>query len=367
MTPEFMPCQSRSSHRLNGAVLAAALFAAARFAAARFAAARFAATRFAATRFAAALLACLCGLLLPGSLLAQPRATLTVLLRDSITRAPVPDALVEVRSEKFSKSDRVSASGSAQFAGLVSDAYTISILRIGYRSRVVTALVGGIDTTVTVLLEALPTSIAKFQVRSNTQEIFGTVGAMPGPHAVVGARVQIAAGLPTLKTDSAGKFIFRNLKPGKYTLRIAMPGFSDRVQLIDLPEGTAFESSHLLDAGKGGGNARAFQWNAMEQRVRWRGYNSAMVSSEELQRFEGNLAVALSRTQEVAAKGLLRPGGSPCVYLNGRFMRGFRVDNFEIDEVAFAEVYQTSTGGQRAAQVGGDASCTGAVFLWTKK
>ncbi|MEO7361843.1 MAG: carboxypeptidase-like regulatory domain-containing protein [Gemmatimonadaceae bacterium] len=306
-------------------------------------------------------------LLLPGLLRAQATATLTVVLRDSITRAPLPNALIEVRSEKFTKSERSIANGVAQFAGLVPHTYAISVLRIGYRSRVVTALVGGADTTVTLLLEALPTAIAKYQVRSNTQEIFGIVGAMPGPHAVVGAKVQIGAGQPTLKTDSAGKFIFKNLKPGKYTLRIAASGLSDRTQLIDLPEGTAFESSHLLDAGKSGGNARAFQWAKMQDRVRWRGFNSSLVSSEELLRFEGGLAFALSRTQEVAAKGLMRPGTNPCVSLNGRFMPGFRLDNFEIEEVAFIEVYGIGRAAARSTKALDAPACSGSVIIWTKK
>lgn len=307
---------------------------------------------------------CLC---VPQVLLAQPRASLTVLVRDSTSRESVADGLIALRSADVNRTERAQGSAGAQFSALSAGAYTITVTRIGYRPRVVSVLIAGRDTTIAVSVEALPTELAKFQVRAKTQDIFGTVGAMPGPHAVVGARVQIGIGQPTLKTDSAGKFIFRNLKPGVYTLRIVADGFNDRVQMIVLPEGTAYEASHLLDAGKGGGNARAFQWGLMEQRIRNRGFNSAIVSSEELKDFPGtSLTNAIARTQEVAAKGLLPPTAGACVALNGRPMPGFRVDNFEIEEVAFVEVYDRSGLAARQAKPG-EERCRRTVFIWTKK
>lgn len=306
-------------------------------------------------------------MLTAGSAAFAQSARIRVTVRDSATNGPGAATIVELSAEGLQRSTRADEIGNAVFAGLKPMLYAISVLRIGYRSRVVSVPLGLADTTITILLEPLPNEIAKFQVNAKTQEIFGIVGAMPGPHAVVGAKVQLSTSSPT-RTDSAGKFIFRNLKPGKYTLRIVAPGFADRIQMIDLPIGTAYESSHLLDAGKGGSPRTAFVWAGMEQRVRWRKFSSAVVNAEELRRFgDVGLANALARTQEVAAKGL-DTRREPCVYINGQSAPNFPLDGISLGEVAFVEVYPGDVGSRASASRRATGICGPTqVYVWTNR
>lgn len=76
----------------------------------------------------------------------------------------------------------------------------------------------------------------------------------------------------------------------------------------------------------------------MDRRVEARGFGSAIVASEELQRHGGTLSTALQFSREVASKGF-RINGPICVFLNGRPMPGWSMDAINPEEVAMIEVY----------------------------
>ncbi len=88
------------------------------------------------------------------------------------------------------------------------------------------------------------------QLRADT--ISGTVKDASGA-VVAGARVEITgADLPqpiALTSDESGKFAAPNLKPGRYSVRVAKEGFDDLVTTVDL-KGTADLSLNLTIAAQ---------------------------------------------------------------------------------------------------------------------
>ncbi|MEP6831915.1 MAG: carboxypeptidase-like regulatory domain-containing protein [Gemmatimonas sp.] len=268
---------------------------------------------------------------------------LRVFVRDSATQDTLAGGTVELRSRDVKRTAPLGANGMAVFTSLAAGAYSISIVRMGYRPHVAPMLIGVADTTMVLLLEPLPAELAQFQVRAKaTQEIFGVVGVMPGPNPVVGATVQISPSQKTT-TDSAGKYYFRNLQPGEYTLRISAPGFVDRIGMLKLPEATALESSHLIDRGKPFSHTMTVAWREMQLSLRTRTFGSAVVTADELYRYSGGLRLMLQRIPEVSAKGINTENA--CVVLDGQLLRGRTTESINPSGISFVIVHD---GGPRA-------------------
>ncbi|MEP6831916.1 MAG: carboxypeptidase-like regulatory domain-containing protein [Gemmatimonas sp.] len=269
---------------------------------------------------------------------AQDGVTVRAQLRDSVTGRSIAEGVIELRGQRENQSERADGDGTATFAPIKSGSYVISTIRIGYRPRAQALVLGKQDTLVVMMLEPLPTDLARVKVTPNTQEIFGIVGGRPGLLAVVDAKVELAGSRRSTSTDSVGRFIFSDLKPGQYVLRITAPGFSERLATIDLLPGAAFESSHLLDPGKARASGMPGAWRDLDTRLEFRGVNSAIVSADELLRHGGAISDALNSSRELATKGL-RIAGRACVFVNGNPKPNWTLDGFRKQEVKFVEVY----------------------------
>lgn len=259
-------------------------------------------------------------------------------LRDSVSGQFIGDGVVELRGLNVNRSERVGDNGVAVFTRVTQGPYSLAMIRVGFRPRTQSIAVGRRDTTIVVLMVALPTEIAKFQVRASTQEVFGIIGGLPDLTAVVGAKVSLSGASRETTTDSAGKFLLKDVKPGQYVIRITAPGFADRMTIIDLPKGKALESSHLLDASTKARVLNGIAVHDLETRLAFRGTNSAVVSGDELHKHGGTFSTSLQFSREFALKGL-QLNGPVCVYLNGRPMPNWPLDGLETDGVAFVEAY----------------------------
>lgn len=275
---------------------------------------------------------------LPFAVNSQDPINLRTVVRDSATGRAVSDAVVELRSSRVKRSERADGDGRAQFARVDGGAYTIVALRIGYKPAAISIIVGARDTTITLSMSSTATQLATFEVRANSQEIFGTIAGMPDLHAVAGATVDLPNVKRTTTSDSLGNYVFRDLKAGQYVLRITAPGFAPRITTLTVPGGKAMESSHLLDVGTARTNALATAWFDLDRRVAMRGFNSVIIPSEELQRHGGGLMYSLQYSRDFAAKGF-KLSGPVCVFLNGRPMPGFDLNSFNTEDVAMIEVY----------------------------
>ena len=269
---------------------------------------------------------------------AQDASTVRVQLRDSVTGRPVVESVIELRGEKENRSDRSDEEGGATFTELKSGSYVISSVRIDYRPRSHILVLGKTDTVVVVTMSPVPSSLARLRVTPNSQEIFGIIGGIPSLLPVVGAKVERAGAHQETTTDSAGRYIFSDLKPGQYALRISAPGYTERLAAVDLAKGAAFESSHLLDRGKGRASGMPGAWKDFDKRLEFRGNNSAIVTVEELQRRGGGLSEALNFTKDLTAKGL-RIAGRACLFINGIPKPDWPLDGIRRQEAKFIEVY----------------------------
>jgi len=227
----------------------------------------------------------LAALLRPSAAVAQNGATVTVVVRDSVTRAAVSDATVDLRSEKVTRASRTQNDGLVQFADLSPETYAISIVRIGYRPRVTTVMVGAADVTAEEFVEALPTAIVFAFARSGQKR-----------RQCAGVCVECNAVSRTMAWVQLGAGIERRVA--------ALHGFANE-------RAVAFAGSCCEGAG-----------GAARQRL--------CVSQR-------------------SAHARLPPR------------------QFEIDEVAFAEVYPASRSKTASAAAREATTCSGSVFLWTRK
>ncbi|MEP6765344.1 MAG: carboxypeptidase-like regulatory domain-containing protein [Gemmatimonadaceae bacterium] len=264
--------------------------------------------------------------------------TVRATLRDSLTGRPLGDGAVELRGVNVNRSERADPSGVAVFQRVSAGSYTISTLRVGYRLRQQPLVVGNRDTTIVISMLAIPTQLAERDVRASTQEVFGIIGGLPDLTAVVGATVALGGAHKEATTDSLGKYSIKDVKPGQYSLRVTAPGFVDRLVLVELQRGKALESSHLLDVMTGRHINNGIALHDMETRLEFKGFNSAIVSGDELRRHGETFTNALQQSREVAGKGLM-VAGPICVFLNGKPMPGWNINSFDTNGVTFVEVY----------------------------
>lgn len=63
------------------------------------------------------------------------------------------------------------------------------------------------------------------------------------------ASVQISSLKLSVLTDESGKFVFENIAPGRYTVRVHMEGFSDETRIIDVVAGQTLTANFDLEVG----------------------------------------------------------------------------------------------------------------------
>lgn len=88
--------------------------------------------------------------------------------------------------------------------------------------------------------------------QSNTTSLTGTVmdatGAMLGEASVTLSNP--ATGLTkSIKTDDKGNYGFEQVEPGKYTVTVTVPGFSEQVEQVELLVATPLKANFKLTVG----------------------------------------------------------------------------------------------------------------------
>ena len=168
----------------------------------------------------------------------------------AITREGLPHALAELRSETSpGRAFRTQAdnSGTYRFSGLPADEYTLKLGSAGFSQRTVKSIhisegeqkllpslklsVGSVADcgghAVLNYLRLLPSSGYVGNLRGSVRLDRGPM-VRSGP-AITGADVTLICGRGTVcgstKTNSSGEFIFTNLSPGTFTIRVVRAGF----------------------------------------------------------------------------------------------------------------------------------------------
>jgi hypothetical protein len=251
---------------------------------------------------------------------------------------PVIGAVVELRGATLQRVTRSDELGAFHLRGVPSGRYSLSVRQIGYEASTLEIAVTDRDTTVVVGLTPIPQVLSAVRVRGRATGIYGVVGTSAGLEPIAGASIRVMGAGRPVATDSAGRYFVSITKPGLYVVRISHRGYADQVFSIDVPADRPVEGSRLLYPGTGPSVGLNSLWNELDQRLQWRGMNSALVPGSQLRRYGGSLTDALQGSPAAVTAGV-RVSPGTCVFVNGVPRPGWPLDAFSVDDVEVVELY----------------------------
>lgn len=275
------------------------------------------------------------------SAIAQGAAhTFSGVVRSSSGDDPLAGAVVDLRAGSTQRFARTDQFGAFEVTSIPSGTYRLTVRRIGYAELARDVLVPDRDTAVTLMLEPRAQLLDTARVRANAMAIYGVVGSSLGLRPLAGASVLVVGAGRTETTDSTGQFFAPVKKPGTYFLRIARPGYAMQMLTIDVAQDRSVETSALLDSSVAALRPGTEElWGEFDKRVVWHGLNSAVVSGNDLRKFEMNsLSDALRATPSFVKRGL-KIGSATCVFLNGLPRPGLPLDGVPVDNIEAVELY----------------------------
>lgn len=285
------------------------------------------------------------GVLLANALAVCPRAhgqqahLVSGVVSDSATGRPLAAALVELKNVPFARalSDET---GSFRMSTSATGPQQLIVRRLGYREASRDVELAQRDTGFVLSLAAITQTLDTVRVRAGLTAIYGVVGTSASLQPLEGAAVRVLGTQRSTSADSAGHFVVPLEKSGTYIVRVTHVGFAPFMMSVDVPIDHAAEVSTLLetspDDARGGANA---VWDELDERLRWRGRNSALVSERELSRLgSGTVTQSLESSPSFAQRGL-RIGPSTCVFINGVPRPNLPLDGIAIESIAAVEAY----------------------------
>lgn len=266
--------------------------------------------------------------------------------------APVVDAQVELAPgprRALTEND-----GGFSFAQLKPGSYTLQLRRIGYRPQTISVDVGaGATASPAITLVAIPRVLDSIRVseKANGLRYTGTVlDERSAP--IEGAIVMVPGKARELRTDASGRFSVEGFGAGTVIARVRKIGYApqlhslqmvnsktDSIRMKRLPQSL----SPVEVMGKSGFGKDTFAYRELDQRMRWKGEQSYVVSREE---FDQQGTTDLSNAIRYSVTGgryggtLAHPMPEGCVIINGeRALRDWPLRAFFADEVEAVEVY----------------------------
>lgn len=269
----------------------------------------------------------------------QPRPHLVRgVVRDSVTGAPIAGALIQASRAGALRTDRSDDLG--QFRLLLSPGeYRVKILRIGFAEGARTLAMPDNDTTVTIGLKSIAQALEASRIRADVPAIYGVVARLPDLLPLAEAKVTVMGATRSVTTDSTGRFFVDVGKPGTYMVRMVRDGFGDMLFPVEVAEKRAVEASRMLEPSTAKNPAvREHLYVEIDERLRSRGYNSALVTAADLRQSGGStLLESLPGSRSMTIKGL-RFSGAACIYINGvQTLMG--LDMIPTETVESIEVY----------------------------
>lgn len=306
-------------------------------------------------------------------------------VRSAESGAPLAGATVELSSARFTRRLRTDDGGQFRFGAVPTGSYRLSVLRLGYAPLTQQVSVADDDADLRVQMQPDARTLGAIVTKANVTAIFGGIGAaglsknVNGERALAavrGARIQVLGSGVETETDSAGQFFLEVGKPGRYMVRATSPGLVPQVYPVDVPKNKAVDASRLLDSARVMQSERPeYLWKEMDKRLNLRGFNTAIVTGDEVREYGGSLSTALQRSRGINTRGL-RLTGRECVFVDGIHRPNLSVDAIRPEEVEAIEVYgirmeTTNTlanSAKGSCGVGGRQTNTNAVafvVIWT--
>jgi hypothetical protein len=284
----------------------------------------------------------------------QPRQTVRGVVRDT-AGAPLPGADVVLGARKAV----TNALGVFRIDTMPVGQFALTIRMVGYEPvRSVVAVVAAEPTELEYLMVPTPFLLDPVIVEGRRTGIWGVVGDT-SYRAARGATVQVLGtrGGTTL-TDSMGRFGFPEADRGPYMVRVTMPGYAERLFLVELGRGEGRELAVMLTPGRPPGNRAEWALASLEETLVW-GQPRLRLTRSELARY-GSLALCdLPRIAQLDG----RTGRDLTVILNGTtIVRTFSLCSWRIDEIDLIQF-----GEQRTRGPGGSNRAITTVTIWERR
>jgi hypothetical protein len=259
-------------------------------------------------------------------------------VRDSATGAPIAGALVQAQRTDLIRTDRSDDLG--QFRLLLPPGeFRLRVLRVGFSESSRSLAMPERDTSLTIGMRSLAQILDATRIQAAVPAVYGIVARLPDLLPLASAKVSVMGVTKSVTTDSTGRFFVDVGKPGTYMLRMTRDGFAEMLFPVEVPARRAVDASRMLEPSTAKAPAvREHLYVEIDERLRSRGYNSALVSAADLRASGGStLLESLPGSRSMTLKGL-RFGGPTCIYINGvHTLMG--LDAISTEEVESIEVY----------------------------
>jgi hypothetical protein len=284
----------------------------------------------------------------------QPVQTVRGVVRDTAA-APLPGADVLLGSRKAV----TNVLGVFRIDSVPVGEYALTIRLVGYepvRSRV--AVVAAEPTELEYFMIPTPFLLDPVIVEGRRTGIWGVVGDT-SYRAAPGATVQVLGTRGgTMQADSMGRFGFPEADRGPYMVRVTMPGYADRLFLVELKRGEGRELAVMLTPGRAAGNRAEWALHALEETLVW-GEPRLRITRSELARY-GSLALC-DHPRIARLEG--RTGRDVTVILNGTtIVRTFSLCSWRLDEIDLIQFQE-----QRTRGPGRSSRPITTVMIWERR
>ncbi len=244
--------------------------------------------------------------------------------------------------------------GGFAFTQVKAGAYTLQVRRIGYQPVTIqVSVAAGGTATPAIVLVAIPRVLDSIRIfeKENGLRYTGTViderGA-PIPDAIV----MVPGKARELRTDANGRFSVEGFRVGTVLARVRKIGYvpqlhslqmvNSKIDSIRMKPLAQNLSAVQINAQSGFGKD-TFAYRDLDERMRWKGEKSYVVSRQE---FDEQGTTDLSNAIRYSVTGgkyggtLSHPMPDGCVIINGeRALKDWPLTAFFADEVETVEVY----------------------------
>lgn len=267
--------------------------------------------------------------------------------------------------------------GRFEFRSVAAGRVTIVVQRIGYQPRTLQVDVTTSGVAPTVVLTAIPRTLDSVRVleRAAPNRFSATV-VDDGGAPLADVAVTIEGVSNTIRTDSAGHFVAPKQLHGTIMIRMRKIGYAaylgslrmlatrdDTLRMFRLAQGM---TPVQINAASGFGRD-SFAYKELDQRARWKGEQSAVISREELdQAGRVDLCTAFPFTPTGSRYNAVRGCGGGCVILNGEGRTLMPPRAYYADQVEMVEFYPP--GSDHSGSLAARGCSRGFVFvIWLKK
>ncbi|HEX7546980.1 MAG TPA: carboxypeptidase-like regulatory domain-containing protein [Gemmatimonadaceae bacterium] len=293
--------------------------------------------------------------------------------------APVADAQLELLPG--SRRALTEEDGGFTFTQLKAGAYTLQVRRIGYQPQSVKIDVGaGATASPRIALVAIPRVLDSIRVFEHANGLRYTGAVLDERSAPIeGAIVMVPGKARELRTDANGRFAVEGFGAGTVIARVRKIGFAPQLHTLQMVNSKtdsirmkrlAQSLSPVEVMAKSGFGKDTFVYKELDQRMRWKGERSYVVSREEFDR-QGttDLATAIRFSVTGGRYGgtLSHPMPDGCVIINGaRALRDWPLTAFFADEVEAVEVYPPKSDPSGSLEVRGCDPKQQVYVIWTR-